>query len=119
MTMLARLDGVNTEGGATWYEKGLRWAVENGISDGTVPESPVTREQFVTMLCRYAGAVADRNVESFSDYENISDWALAAVKWAVSNGIMLGYDGRLNPQGNVTRAETAVMMMRFCERINK
>ena len=119
MTMLARLDGVNTEGGATWYEKGLRCAAENGISDGTVPESPVTREQFVTMLCRYAGAVADGNVESFSDYENISDWALAAVKWAVSNGIMLGYDGRLNPQGNVTRAETAVMMMRFCERINK
>ena len=54
-TVLARLAGADTAGGETWYAKGTAWAVENGISDGTAPEQPVTREQLAAMLYRYAG----------------------------------------------------------------
>lgn len=55
MTVLARMNDVDTEGGSTWYEKGLLWAVEQGISDGTNPEQKISREQLVTMLYRAAG----------------------------------------------------------------
>ena len=48
-TVLARLAGADTAGGETWYAKGTVWAVENGISDGTNPEQPVTREQLAAM----------------------------------------------------------------------
>lgn len=38
MTILARIAGVDTEGGFPWYAKGMAWAVENGVSDGSDPE---------------------------------------------------------------------------------
>lgn len=54
MTILARQDGVSTSGGGTWYEKGMAWAKENGISDGSAPNGSITREQLAVMLYRYA-----------------------------------------------------------------
>ena len=57
-TVLARLAGVDTtpSQGQAWYEVGTDWAKKNGISDGTNPTAPVTREQLVTLLYRYAGS---------------------------------------------------------------
>ena len=52
-TVLARLSGENTEGGANWYDKGNEWAVANGVSDGANPTANVTREQLAAMLARY------------------------------------------------------------------
>mgnify|MGYP002282503641 CR=1 FL=1 len=48
-TVLARLDGVDTTGGATWYEKAMAWAVAEGITDGTNPQGTLTREQLAAM----------------------------------------------------------------------
>lgn len=118
MTVLARLDGQNTSGGNPWYQKGMAWAVFNGISDGTNPEVNITREQIVTMLYRYAGEKAETEVDltAFVDAESISDWAKEAVDWAVSQGILVGKDGnRLDPQGAATRAEVATILQRFVE----
>ena len=50
-TIIARAEGVDTSGGATWYAKAQDWVVGKGISDGTEPNAPITREQLVTMLC--------------------------------------------------------------------
>lgn len=58
MTILARMDGVDTAGGRTWYEKGMAWAVSAGVSDGANPEGVITREQAAVMLYRYAGSPA-------------------------------------------------------------
>ena len=54
MTILARMDGQDVTGGATWYEKAMNWAKQTGVSDGTMPEVNITREQLATMLYSYA-----------------------------------------------------------------
>lgn len=117
MTVLARLDGQDTDSGETWYAQGMRWAMEEGISDGTMPERNVTREQLVTMLYRYAKAAqTQETLEDFVDGDSVSAWAKEAMTWAVVNGIVTGKDGkRLDPQGTATRAEVATILQRFME----
>lgn len=115
-TILARMDGVDTEGGESWYEKARTWAVAEGVSDGTNPDVVVTREQIAAMLYRYAGSPAAEGQLDFADSAAVSDWAAQAVMWAVEEGILNGTpDGRLNPQGTATRAEAAVMLQRFAD----
>ena len=118
MTVLARLNGVDTDSGAAWYEKGMQWAVEANISDGTNPGSDITREQLATMLWRYAGQpVVSRDLSGYPDSGEIQNWAEDAMRWAVQNGIIQGYDGRLNPGGPALRAEVAAMIERFCRNV--
>lgn len=115
MTVLARLDGQDTEGGETWYQKGVDWAVQNGVSDGAAPEANVTREQLVTMLYRRVGAPETAgDLSAFADGSAVSAWAVDAVTWAVAQGILTGRDGGvLDSQGQATRAETAAILSRF------
>jgi hypothetical protein len=116
MTMLARYDGASTDGGSTWYEKGMQWAVAKGVSDGTKPEANITREQLVTMLYRYAGEpeVSSDSLSKFSDASGISSYARNAVAWAASNGIIDGMgDGRFAPQNSATRAQVAKIFMNY------
>ena len=107
-----------------WYADAVRWAYAAGVINGVSttafdPESPVTREQMVTMIVRYAekiGAVtgARDDLSQFSDGMQVSSYALAAVRWAVAVGLLRGMDnGRLEPQGTATRAEVATLLMRF------
>ena len=115
-TVLARLAGADTAGGETWYAKGTAWAVENGISDGTAPEQPVTREQLAAMLYRYAGSPAVSGELSFDDTAVISIWAYDAVRWCVDNGILNGVGGnRMTPQDLARRGQVAAMLMRFLQ----
>ena len=112
-----------------WYTDAILWANENGIVAGYDNGAYgvgdlITREQFATILYRYAqfkgydttqGGMA---VREFSDYETISDYARPAMAWAVNAGIMGGMDdGTLMPQGKATRAEAATMLMNFCENV--
>jgi len=116
MTVLARYAGEDTTGSTPWYQKGMEWAKANGVSDGTNPEVNITREQLVTMLYRYAGSPkANGSLDSFSDAASVSSYAVNAMQWAVENGIVNGFNGKLNPQDNATRAEVAAILMRFCE----
>ena len=120
MTMLARYAGVDTTGGASWYEKGMAWAQSAGISDGRAPEAGITREQLVTMLYRYADVhEAGGTLDAFADADTVSSYAVDAMRWAAANGIVNGSHGRLNPQGNATRAQVAAMLMRFCEKMER
>ena len=118
-TMLARLDGVDTEGGATWYSKAQEWAVEAGVSDGTDPMGNITREQLVTMLWRLNGSeTVTGSLTGFTDYDKVSDWAGNAMLWATVNGIIEGDEANaLNPTAGCTRAQAAAMFMRFCENV--
>lgn len=120
MTVLARLDGVDADGGDA-YEKGLAWAVSQGISDGQNPDGQVTREQFVVMLHRCTGSPAATERElRFSDAEKISAYAREAVRWAMENGILNGYeDGSLLPGGETTRAQAAAMLARYVKFLNQ
>lgn len=120
MTILARYAGADTTGGASWYEKGMAWAQSAGISDGRAPEAGITREQLVTMLYRYADVPeAGGTLDAFADADTVSSYAVDAMRWAAANGIVNGSHGRLNPQGNATRAQVAAMLMRFCEKMER
>lgn len=120
MTILARYAGADTTGGANWYEKGMAWAQSAGISDGCAPEAGITREQLVTMLYRYADVPeAGGTLDAFADADTVSVYAVDAMRWAAANGIVNGSHGRLNPQGNATRAQVAAMLMRFCEKMEQ
>ena len=115
MTILARMDGVDTTGSDPWYAKGMEWAVAEGISDGTNPEATITREQLAVMLYRYAGSPESSGTAlDCADADQISNWAYMAMHWAVSNGIISGKgNDTLDPQGSATRAEVAQMLYRF------
>ena len=120
MTILARMDGQDVTGGSTWYEKAMTWAKQTGVSDGTMPEVNITREQLATMLYSYAklkGMDPIPNgmaLSKFSDYETISAWASDAVSWAAYSGIISGRsNGTVDPQAGATRAEMAVMLQQF------
>ena len=113
VTVLARLDGVDTAGDV-WYEAGAEWAVENGISDGTNLNAMVSREQLVTMLYRYAGSPeVEGQLAGYPDAESVSDYAEKAMIWAVENGIITGADGKIAPQGDAARVQVATILMRF------
>lgn len=119
-TILARLEGVDTEGGASWYAKAQAWAMESGVSDGEDPMGAITREQLVTMLWRYSGAPGVEFLLTAPDAGKISSWAMDAMRWAVSEGIIEGDEtGAVNPTGSATRAEAAAIFMRFAEGLEK
>ena len=114
MTMLARLEGVDTANGETWFSEGMDWAKENGISDGTSPEAVISREQLIVMLWRLEGEPkANGNVNGFNDGADISAWAVEAMEWAVEIGIMQGNNGQLMPQGSANRDQVAQILMNF------
>ncbi len=116
--ILARMDG-RIVTGVTWQEAARVWATESGVSDGTDPNGYVTREQFATMLWRYAGEPeASGSLSAYSDADSVSEWAAEAVAWAVENGIVTGVTTTtLVPQGTATRAQAAAMLMRYMENI--
>lgn len=112
----------------SWYEDAVIWATQNDIVEGYTsktfgPNDPITREQMAAMLYRYADYCrcdmsAGRYVDlsKFSDMNEISDYAIPALRWAVGEEIIQGRTGkRLAPTDTATRAEVAVMLMRFCE----
>ena len=117
VTVLARLDGQDTEGGETWYSKAMDWGVKTGVTDGTNAEVGITREQLAVMLYRYAGAEKTQaDLSGFADTDSISDWAMDAMNWVVAEGILTGKSGgKLDPSGLASRAEVAAMLQRFIE----
>ena len=109
-TMLARLDGVNTDGGASWYAKAQEWAMAEGVSDGTDPMGAVTREQLVTMLWRFKGEPTVDFLLTAKDADTVSSWAYEAMRWAVAEGIIEGDEnGMISPTATATRAQAAAI----------
>ncbi|MCI2056645.1 MAG: S-layer homology domain-containing protein [Oscillibacter sp.] len=97
------------------------WAVSNGISDGSKPTAAVTRQQMVTVLYRYSQkfcSLADEDSGSmglagYTDSDSIAAYAYDAMHWAVRSGIVQGNGDKLNPAGNTTRAQFAVILSRY------
>ena len=112
-----------------WYSEAVRWATSEGIVGGYGnglfgTNDPITREQFAAMLYRFAQEQGydvsigeNTNILSYTDVADLSEYAIPATQWAVGAGIINGTgDGStLTPQGQATRAQAAVMLMRFCE----
>ncbi|MDO5043505.1 MAG: S-layer homology domain-containing protein, partial [Slackia sp.] len=108
----------------SYYAQAIKWAADAGIVQGYAdgenfgPEDQVTREQFATMLYRYAkmsGTDVSADVEAelakYTDGAEITEFAREAIAWASEDGIMqgIGDTGAMAPQQNVTRAQVAKM----------
>ena len=112
-----------------WCSEAIRWATSEGIVGGYGnglfgTNDPITREQFAAMLYRFAQEQGydvsigeNTNILSYTDVADLSEYAIPATQWAVGAGVINGTgDGStLSPQGQATRAQAAVMLMRFCE----
>lgn len=117
-TVLARLADVDTTPGQgqAWYEVGTDWAKKNGISDGTDPTAPVTREQLATLLYRYAGSPSVSGTLHAADAASVSDYAEDALLWANQNGIVNGVGSNtIAPKDNAQRAQVAAMLARYLQ----
>ena len=118
-TIIARMSGVDTTGGNSWYAKAQEWVITNGISDGENPTAAITREEFVTMLWRLAGEpIYTGDLSRVPDAGSISTWAQNAMLWSYATGLTEGDEnGALTPLATATRAQAAAMIMRFCESV--
>ena len=87
----------------------------SGYSDSAFgPNDPLTREQLATILWRYAGSPEVEIGASFADENDIASWAASAVDWAQESGYVSGVGGnRFDPDGTATRAQVAVILMRY------
>lgn len=117
--VLARLTG-NHPANMT---EARRWAVEHSFADGSSPTGAVARHQLVTALyrCAHLMGSANRNTTSLAGYPDsrtVPTVARDAFSWAVANGILGGTaNGRLDPNGTLTRAQFAVILYRYSQRI--
>ena len=110
-----------------WYTDAIRWAASKGIVNGYSknefgPADYVNREQLAAILWRYAdyqgrdtGSGSEEDpLGRYTDTEQISSWAMNALKWSVSAGIIQGMDDtHLRPEKNSNRAQVATMLMRY------
>lgn len=117
-------EDVNVQEGK-WYIDAVAWAAKNSIIYGTgngkfEPDGCITREQIISILYRFAqkqGISVEKrgDVGGFDDASKVSEYAKDAMIWAVGEGILCGSDGKLLPQDNATRAESATILMRFIQ----
>ena len=120
--VLARLDG----GTPASMTAARTWAVDSGISDGSDPTGTLTRQQLAAMLYRYAQSKGQGFTDQWAfqldypDADQVSGYAYEALCWMTMHGIISGMtDGTLNPSGTATRAQTATILQRFVETINR
>ncbi|MBQ2679359.1 MAG: S8 family serine peptidase [Firmicutes bacterium] len=110
-----------------WYTEAVRWAASQNIVGGYDaesfgPDDPVTREQMFAIIWRYAGYKGfdfthsyDVNLLDYNDLASASEWALPAIKWAISEGLMSGVENAdINPGRGASRAQAASVIMRYC-----
>ena len=120
LTVLARFNGQDTTPaeGQRYYQPAVDWAVAKGISDGQNPDAAITRQQLAVMLWRCVGEPeSEGSLDAFSDGDQVSAYAVDAMKWVVEEGIFRGDGaGKLNPTGLATRAHIAQVMMNFMTR---
>ena len=112
----------------SWYGKAVYWARKNGVVNGVTendfaPDSNITREQIAVIMHRYAkykgydvSVGESTNIHSYTDFDEISEYAISAMQWAVGSGLMKGKtESTINPKDVATRAEIAAILQRFIE----
>ena len=111
-----------------YYGKAVAWAEKHGIvqgfDDGTFrPGARITRQQLAAVLFRYADFKGEAgrgqaDLSAYQDGDRVEAYAREAMAWAVDAGLIQGLaDGRLDPGGTATRAQTAVILQRLCEQV--
>lgn len=114
---------------STWYYNAVAWGYDKNIVAGMstttfAPDGLITREQMAVLLYGYTEKYAPAylggaaSLNGFPDAASVSNWAYAAMSWAVGNGLISGIASNgadyLAPSGGATRAQIAAIMMRYC-----
>ncbi|MBQ7033519.1 MAG: S-layer homology domain-containing protein [Clostridia bacterium] len=127
---LVRTLGLTNEGGENFADvpathayakelaQGKAAGIINGIGDNMYnPDANITRQELMTMISRGLQLTGEADISAFTDNAAVADWALTHVKTMIASGLIKGNaDGTLNPLGNTTRAEAAVIMDRILKR---
>ena len=108
---------------ADWYKTAVNWAAANGIIGGYDaehfgPDDYVTRQQMAAIMYQYAkykgyDTEANGSLDQFKDASSVASYAETAMKWAVGHKIIAGTGNGLEPDGNATRAQVAVVLQAF------
>jgi hypothetical protein len=112
-------------GSSDWYCGAVSAAVQYGIikgyADGTFrPNANITREEAMAMLQR-AAKVAEftgttGTLTAFTDAGRVSAWARTAAAFSVGSGLIVGNGGLIRPEDNITRAESAAVILRLLQK---
>ena len=117
-----------------WYYNAVAWAYYHKIVGGTSattfsPGNDITREQLTLILYGYTGTYAPDctggsvAISRFPDAGSVSGWAYTSMGWAVGNGLIGGVKSGnityLDPRGNATRAQAAIIFMNYCQLIGQ
>ena len=106
-----------------YYGEAVRWALSEGITTGIGditfgPDAACTRAQAVAFLFRYAVAsgmdavtLADL-ISGFADAASVPGYAVSAMNWALSQGIMQGSGTQLLSGNTCTRAQIVTFLYR-------
>ena len=110
----------------SWYSEAVAWASEQGIVLGTggglfSPDEYISREELAVLFCRFANSLGITTEytkkPAFSDSASIDTWAKQSVYWCAFSGLITGRpDGSFDPHGSATRAEAAVITVRFASK---
>ena len=113
-----------------WFYNAVAWAYDHDIVKGTSantfsPNAPIQREQMALILYGYTAKYAPSflggaaSLGSYPDAGSVSNWAYAAMSWAVGNGLISGSESNgvsyLMPKSSATRAQVSTIMMRYCQ----
>lgn len=135
VTILHRLEGSPAAWGGSfpdvapgqYYSQAVAWAAANGIVNGYdtglfKPDASITREQMAAILYRYAAykgysVTARADLSAYADAGQVSNYALDAMSWANQAGLITGSGSSLLPGGDAIRAQSAAILMRFCQNV--
>ena len=112
-----------------WYAKAVKWAADKGLVSGYGngkfgPDNAVTREQMVAIMYKYSemkgyDLKASADLNKYTDHAKVSKWATTAVKWGVGHKVISGTNKGIEPQGNATRAQIAVILQAYDNNVRK
>lgn len=108
-----------------WYSQAVAWGAKTGMvvglsADTFGPDVPVTREQLVAFMLRFAEkqgedvSVSDKGVlDAYKDAGSVSAWAKNAIAWGLDKGVIAGVTAEtIAPKAQATRAQYAVILQR-------
>lgn len=107
-----------------WYAPYVKWGASQSVTAGTgdglfSPTQSVTHQQMIVLLYNFGKNYLHLELAGGADLtgmtgaNEIEDWAMEAMSWAVQNNIVITNTGVLTPRSEATRAEVAAMLMNF------
>lgn len=111
----ASLDGVTDVDPDAWYATEIAEAVAMRTmtkAEKMRPNDKVTRQEAFTILARAyeIGGGTRADLAGFKDADSVAEYAVDSLGALVKAGYVSGSEGKLNPTGDMTRAEFAKIM---------